>query len=386
MPDVRLLYYCAFAQQNGYARAAHDYCVALHRAGVDLAIRPLYDCDPANLDEQYAELLPLATKEMLNPTHAIVHAMPLEAVKFASAIPSEVTHRICVTTWETDRVPDEIVDSLTESFGRIIVPSHGVQKAFEAGYPLAVVIPHCFDDYLWVPGEDDDDYDDYTFYTVDAHTTRKNLKGLVSAYLTAFEREDSVALRILATHNGSDVSDMVAMVMDVSGIDTENLPAIYVHDPEYLSLHGLVAFHQAGDCYVTASRGEGFGLGPCEARLVGNYLIAPFYDAYYQRRPYNGEAYAVVGRSETPAIAYPEFAWRYVGGKRYPALRETKPNGIDGTQMWLEPHLDDLQYQMIKASDNREHRRDNTLTDRLRDDLSYHAIGATFKQLLEEQA
>ena len=123
-------YYAPFAQRTGFAQAAHDYMLALHRAGVELEIFPLVDCELDDLDDRYDELIPLATEHSGKPpTHKIVHTVPRAVPMFLPAEPQGFV-RMAITTWETTHAPRDIVEGLDRSCDTVIVPSEFCAEAF----------------------------------------------------------------------------------------------------------------------------------------------------------------------------------------------------------------------------------------------------------------
>lgn len=381
---MKVLYYCALAQQNGYARAAEDYCLALHRAGVDIAVRPLYDCDLDNLDDGYEDLRDLATRKLEDPTHVIIHAMPPAAIRFArdTNISDAAARRIAVTTWETDRCPLDITDKLDEYFDAVITPSWMSAMALErAG---AAVLPHCFNPDIWRPlvRSPRNSKDDYVFYTIGANSPRKNLEGLLKVYLTRFRADDPCALAVVC-RDRAGVENLIQSIKDAAYDDGKrDFPLVGVVS-DRLSTATLVELHEHSDCYVSLSRGEAWNLGAFEAAIMGNHVIATQGCGH---RDFLSKEYDLIPSFETPAIAMSTATVKtlQVGGTVLPlqAVTRSRPDGVDGDQFWCEPDLkaagDAMRLAMIERPRAQLERR-----KLLRDTFGYEAIGGEFKKLLE---
>jgi glycosyltransferase involved in cell wall biosynthesis len=385
--NPRVRYYGPFAQHSGYAQAGHDYLMAMHRAGIELDIRPVIDCDTDNLDPRYAELLPLAyaQTELNWPTHVIIHTVPVYAhliLADAGVIPDGIK-KIAMTTWETDKLPVQATESL-RAFDEVWVPCVWNRDTARESDLNAYAIPHCFDSNWWhadgLPAPPPNR--PYTFYTILTWCERKNPIGLLKAYLTGFTAEDNVLLKILTpSHNHGDLDTLIQSL----NLPPEDLPPIVFvgQIPNRLTEHELKLLHWHSDCYVTAARGEGWGLGAFEAALLGRLVIAPNYSGLVDFLGDYTQAYSY-GYQLTPAIVAPLASDNVikVGGLEIRPVQHNTHVGIAADQNWAEPNLVQLRSNMQAAVHH--HRRGSiTYAATLRKRYDYPAVGKLIRDRLE---
>jgi glycosyltransferase involved in cell wall biosynthesis len=393
-----VLYIAPFAKGTGYAQAAHDYMLAMHRAGISLEIQPIIECDLDDLEERYAELIPLVRgtpgHQPRPPTHVIVHTVPAHAYRFVEGLAPDV-YRIALTTWETDQMPREIAGTLDDFFDMVIVPSEFCGRAIDPLLDKIRIVPHCFDDSHWPlgpgggPGGGADDGGPgggpYSFYSILGWSERKNPIGLLKAYLSEFSVADNVVLRLkLSAVNEDDVASLIA----ASGIPRDELPKIdFITD--YFDHEDMVDLHHESSCFVTAARGEGWNLPAFEAALVGNPVISPEWGGQREYlRHYNN--FISIPVQLTPAICPPEPGDRIeVAGVALRALSVKQPTGITARQRWGEPDL----YALGKAMRGCYERPpliSAATRAGMRSDFSrlynYVTIGQTIARLIENNA
>lgn len=402
MSALRVRYFGSFGHRSGYAQATHDYLLALHRAGVDVNIRPIIDTDPSWLPERYAELVPLANRtdngadEPGWPTHIIVHTIPLGLDIFVTdaLTPPTGVKRIALTTWETSRVPDRAVGLVRQHFDQLWVPSTYNADAFMSGgcaEESVKVVPHCFDPDVWWPGGwkptrtahevargvRGATYEPYIFYGILTFCERKNPIGLLKAYLTTFGPQDNVILRIKTPGFNEDEVEQLARGLKLDYLPPVDMVCGHVSEAELRQLH------IDSDCYVTAARAEGWGLGAFEAILMGNPVIAPKYGGL---REFMDDAEGVVKYPYQLTPAYtPETLSNQTITAAGLTIRPVNHNdhlGIRGDQEWAEPDLHALKWNMRAAYDERWGKTDRNMA-RFAERFSYAAVGQLMVKLLE---
>lgn len=336
--------------------------LALHRSGVSMEIVPIIDCDSDHLDTRYAELLPLVTSSPAKQaTHVIVHTVPGHAHRFVDIAPPGA-RRICLTTWETSRMPPELEQQLQTAFDVVLVPSQFCRLVMTRyGHGALTsdrvhVVPHCFDPRHWPAPPENTSTSPYVFYAILGWNERKNPLGLLKAYFAAFSSDDDVLLRIKCAHpNHHDV----AALRSASGV--ADLPMVEFLDGHYDHAQ-LYALHRSSHCFVTTTRGEGFNLPAFEAALVGNPVIAPNWGGHREFLDSYSAAHLTHAET-TPCIS-------------------SVPSDITIRQSWAEPSLRDTMMTMRSLYAGRDDRSSTPSSDRARlEDLyGYAFIGA---QLLE---
>ena len=191
------------------------------------------------------------------------------------------------TVWETDRLPHHWPALLNE-VDQIIVPSQFNAKIFSrAGLdPPIAVVPHIR---VCEPAPADDETiasfrmrygiepGNRVVYCIDAWNQRKAPWTTINTFLRAFTSRDPVTLVFKTSAAGPRsavdptesrtrdlVAELVASVRD---------PAEVVVIAEQISAADLEILHQIGDCYLSMSHGEGFGVGPFDAAAAGNPVV-----------------------------------------------------------------------------------------------------------------
>lgn len=385
--------------RTGYGRACHDYFMALITGGVDLIGQAIIDGDTDDLHPRYAPIIPRIATDIHDwpedVTHCIVHTIPKHAHVFvtgeaADPIPKGVK-RINLTTWETDFLPQEIVDNHNKYFDLTVVPCAWNLEVFKRyGVENVVCIPHAFDPQYWwtdAPTHTRSPGAPYTFYNIGTWSTRKNPINLLTAYFATFGPEDNVLLKILCPDTNQDD---VYQLIQAMGRD-ETAPVEFLggtrnsaneRSGRRLSDDEIRDLHLTSDCYVSLARGEGWGLGAFEAMLVGNMVIATgghshsdFLDDYWNYMP--------VDYNWTPIVLpemIPSFRRFKTGEIDFVVVNALKDLTLHGR--WTEPHIDSCQAWMKMAMAEQPPKRDDH-RKWASDAFSYETVGRMFHRALE---
>lgn len=400
---LRARYYCSYADLSGYGRAARDYLAALYAVdGVELEIAVLGNngCESPEPRYSYLDDLAVPFQQVVgDPDVEIFHSTPrvLEAVdqwcpveyrdandKLARA------RRVALTTWETSILPARYARALL-AFDSVVVPSDFCAEIVDAAIAreipgvarprLASVISHCFDEGLWpaaspqVIDRDDTRPYPYRFYSIGAWGERKNMLGVLRAYLHEFSKRDRVQLMMLIAD--ADFGEIRSLITR-SGLPAEELPELYVPS-HVLTEEQLIDLHATADCFVSATRGEGFGMGLFEAAISGRQIVTPiwggqsdFLDEY-------------IGCQAVPFQLTPCFGAERARGEDGSVTVAIAP-GVDCRQAWADPDLVALGGAMRAAYDG--HINSVIPGDRavLEARFGYKTIGPKFANLLREIA
>lgn len=379
MNSLRVKYICPFATPTGYARAAQDYAMALHVAEVPFQILPILACDTDDLEPRYHSLVQHVEEFIPNPTHVIVHAPPFGAHDAVQddMEPAPGVKRICLTTWETTYLPKEFAENLNKHFDLVIVPCEFNLRVFLAcGVRNVVILPHAFDAHFWKFGEEPVNKP-YTFYNVGGWGERKNPIGLLKAYLTEFTADDHVNLKMLVPwYFEQDVASLKL------AIGLKNLPPVeFIVGRETEA--DLRKLHNTSHCFVTPTRGEGWGLGAFEAALSGNHVISTdwsgvkdFLDPYKNKQLLKYTMTPVV--SPEPKLTEPVV----VGNFRVEPGEHPFLYGYSSKGSWAEPDLAHCKHAMRHAY---EHKigKDIDAAEEIRAKFNLYIVGKQFKNILE---
>ena len=347
---MKLRYLGPFTARTGYARAGHDYLLALvrHIPDLELDIQPTHDFKPEELEDVYKPLLAyVETQGDLNwPDVVLVHSTPFGAERYVTGDlePDATVRKVVMTTWETDRFPERLAKPLRDNFDVVIAPSFWNAYVFSQADLPATYVRHCYDPEEWVAKSynlwrEEDNDPPYTFYWIGAWCERKNPIGALKAYLTEFTPEDNVRFVIKTGSSPMIAQDIAALKRCLNLGDYPPVELVQ----GFLSRKELNQFHFDGDCYVSLHRGEGFGLGAFEAACTGNPIIATGWSGTSEFSQEIFETFFMM----TPAVVpeYTTFETLPDGRVQGRAVRRD-PTGMDGSQNWAEPDLPSAKHLM----------------------------------------
>jgi glycosyltransferase involved in cell wall biosynthesis len=208
---------------------------------------------------------------------------------------------------------------------------------------------------------------------------RKNVLGVLRTYLHEFSREDKTKLVIISQDADFKV---LHSVLARSGIPPAELPGLSIPDRE-LSPEEIIQLHREADCFVSTTRGEGWGLGMFEAMIMQRPVVAPCEGGQINFLDGFDDQWCPTLTQLTPVFAGEgevEVGNGVVSGK----LR--LPNGASARQLWFEPSLAGTANQM-RAVYERHRARDYSCyqanRQELEDRFSAPVVGSLFKGVLE---
>jgi hypothetical protein len=409
---MRIRYFCHYGALTGYGRAARDYLAALERVDeVDLEIAVWGErlTSPEPRYEHLDELAVPYDQVVGIPDVEIYHGQPrfLEALTRANAATwalSPDVKRVALTTWETDQIPDLFADAIAK-YDAVIVPSefcHDVIGSHETTLTVPRIVPHCFDEDFWPAHQPTPAFLDagaaegaepfvdmrpapFRFYSIGAWGERKNNLGIIRAYLHAFTSADPVQLMILCPD--ADLNEVRSLVAR-SGIAPDDMPELYVPQHE-IDEAQLVELHATSDCFVSATRCEGWGLGLFEAAISGRMIISPIWGGQIDFLDDYGGARAVPYHL-TPCFGSERREQVVEAGVTIQVSRVAIPPGVNAKQCWADPDLMELARSMRSVYESREQPLDyDPRKERvaLEQKFGYKTVGplmvCTLKEILE---
>jgi glycosyltransferase involved in cell wall biosynthesis len=171
---------------------------------------------------------------------------------------------------------------------RVIVPSRFNEAVFrDAGLERPIdVVPHVKRPDSDPPPADRIDgfraqhgipREHMVFYSIEAWTARKTPWKTIHAFLGAFTSDDPVTLVIktgpLGPRSGAAASNTPTELLVEELITHFEKPAHVVLINHEISGTEIDLLHHLGDCYLSLTHSEGWGLSPFEAGAVGNPVI-----------------------------------------------------------------------------------------------------------------
>lgn len=270
--------YCGAARDySGYGEANRHDIAALHSAGVDVSVETTKHCLEI---AEFGELGKLVDDLELKPngyTYKILHTTPNMFGQFIE--PGK--YHIGRVFWETDKLPPDfaagaqLCDEIWtgSEFNKQAIIKAGVTKPIHI-IPEAIVSeiePEDFEPFIT-------DVDDtFKFYSIFEWTERKNPKALLEAYLTEFQGDEDVSLTLktyvdnFTPDKKREVEEAVLHIKNT--LNLEKYPRVSLC-LELLNREQMYRFHRTFDCFVSAHRGEGWGIPQMEAMLMGKPIIS----------------------------------------------------------------------------------------------------------------
>jgi glycosyltransferase involved in cell wall biosynthesis len=300
--------YIAYPNASGYGLAGVAYVRALHNAGVPVWWQPWFlggEPQPwtpayglatlalAQAAEGWAALSDLpslisATMRPIDYDTVVVHVVP----EHWPRLMERDKRMLGYTVWETDALPRHW-PSILNAMDAIAVPSHLNGEIFrrDGVYRPVHVVPH-MRGHAWSAEARDaatalrlrlripDDH--FVFYTIGAWDPRKALDDLMATFARTFRAEDRVTLLIKTTstignaslESGNPVEIRVRQIADTLARETRRpRPNFRVIAADDISGRVIDAIHALGDCYVSLTHGEGWGLGAFDAATLGKPVL-----------------------------------------------------------------------------------------------------------------
>lgn len=268
--------YCGPAKDySGYGEANRHDILALTTAGVEVSIELTRHCVEISDFGRLGEMVDKRVNLDRDYGIKLLHTTPNIFGKFIE--PGK--YHIGRVFWETSRLPDsfavgaQMCDEIWtgSEFNAQAIRNAGVTK------PICIV-PESIDIDLpeFLPFETDAD-SLYKFYSIFEWTERKNPKALLEAFWREFEKTEGVALVIKTYVDQFIPEKKLFITQQIEKL--KNLLNLSRYAPVYLSLDlmsrdQIYRFHRSGDCFVSAHRGEGWGIPQMEAMLMGRPIIS----------------------------------------------------------------------------------------------------------------
>ena len=341
--------YVSYYDLGGYFRASKNYMLALINKGVHLTWTPLefgsyndMHWRPFSGNSIGEPDLDRYLNTDIDYDTVVLHLPPKT---YPWWIENEPDKKIVgYTTWETDKIKPFWV-GLLNLVDQLVVPSEWNKRVFESGgvtTPIEVV-PHVIDNKILNASTRAKKFprQEYIFYSINTWSDRKNIPQMINAYLNAFTAQDQTCLVLKTTP------------MDLSGIIRPHILERFVFKSKYLvrqlmkrykapariklitqdiSTSEIINLHNNGDCYVSLTAAEGWGLGAYDAASFGNPVIMTGFGGQVEFLP-NKLAY-LIDYDLVPA----QYAYR---GENF-----------DPRQRWAEPNVEHASKLMRHTYEN----------------------------------
>lgn len=376
----RVRYVGPVFDHSGYGCASRNYVLALDKAGVPLTVEPhCFETNPppVGTPEEREALLRL-TNRREDFDVLIVHLTPDLLPQYVRKYPNK--YIISYTVWETSHIP-ELWAKCCNLAKEVWVPCDWNVAAFtDSGVTVPVrkihhgISPQMFDGVsttdFTVEGVDKSEV--FVFNSVMQWNARKNPEGLLRSYFATFRQEEPVRL-VLKAYVGRGFSPQEeakklreAIQRIKSDMQLQGFPKMNLITSS-LSEEQMRQFYMYGDCYVSLTHGEGFGLTMFEAGLAGKPVIATDKGGNMEYM--------------TPENSYPvPSIWDLVHG-----MSTFNPWYL-GNQQWARPSLVEASRLMRHVFENREEAaaKGALLRERIINEFSWDRVAGQMVNRLKE--
>lgn len=189
--------------------------------------------------------------------------------------------RVLMTMWETDELPTPMSE-LLPNFDVVVVPSEHNREVFAPHHDNVVVVPLGIDTSLWYPRpKKKARKGPFRFMAGGSHWRRKGLDLVLEAFS---QIEGDVELHLKCRE---DIIGGIPVITD---------PRIKLHK-EIMSEEDERNLYWEADCFIAASRGEGWGMMPLQAIAAGIPTILSDTSGHQM---FMHLAYSVVGTTRVP--------------------------------------------------------------------------------------
>lgn len=353
---------------SGYGSWSRTYISMLIDLGYDISIgtdinnkQSAISYDPVRAD--YGITYPkLANRISSSKSNEIViNWLTPDCAAYQSSQEKKGVKKIIMTLWETSNLPEKWIPMLS-LFDEIWLPGPWNKKIFERSffnfmskysgfsklknipiktipYPAEPSIKNKkIDNLLNIPT------DTFNFYAISQWSERKNFQDLIYTYLSTFTSKDNTCL-ILKTHlkdftqedKNFIVNELKVLINSTGLSDIPNI--ILIH--KALSSEEIESLHSYSNCYLSASRGEGLGLGMLESALYNNPVIT---HNFGEQSLYFNDSNLIYEHQLGP-----------VNGRSNPILYKAN-------QQWAYPIYKSFKDKMIEAYSNSEYYKKDAQT------------------------
>jgi glycosyltransferase involved in cell wall biosynthesis len=295
---TRGIKYVSLHEASGYGNAARRYIRGLMKIGMPLTWTPMVPGKAWGLGYQPFlgemaaddDLYPICNRSIEYDT-VILHTVPEYYPLWREREPGK--RIVGYTVWETTCIPNHW-QALLNAVDLLLVPCVWNRDVFrECGVTTPIeVVPHALqekaasaDALPWDVSERD-----FVFYTIGTWTARKAIPDIIRCYLNAFTSRDD-ALLVVKTSDKDFTQNRwmqylrgpwkIAQKIAESYSDPARM--LLITDP--LTEAEIACLHQRGDCFVSLSHSEGWGLGAFDAAGLGKPIVITGFGGHLEFLP-----------------------------------------------------------------------------------------------------
>ncbi len=365
---MNICYLAPCFDYSGYGEANRHFIMALDTAGVEVQVEPVTYCidtaDFGKIGQRCRELV----ENKLEYRIKVLHITPDQYKKHMEPGKYHIGHLF----WETSKLPKAFADGCN-MMDEIWTGSETNAEAIRnSGVNVPVLVfPQPIE--IDRPAQKpytlmDTDPDTFVFYSIFEWSERKNPVALIQAYLQEFTNKENVVL-LIKTYIGNFQPDKMRFIRTelrkLRARFGEGGARILLY-PYLMDRSQIDRLHATGHAYVTAHRGEGWGIPIVEAMLSANPVITTGYNGVNE-------------------YLTPETAWVLPFQMVRVQNMERNSQWYEENQKWADVSVDDLRAAMREVYMKPEHAEAVGLRaqDFVIENFNFAAVGAKLKERLE---
>lgn len=287
---IKGIFYIGQHGTSGYASAARGYLFHYFALGIPITWHPLFFDDSKLTDDDVYNVVikSLIKRKLPSYDMAILHSTPDLWPSFWADHPDKLNNKMVIgyCTWETNRLPAEWVKCINNTVNEVWCPSNYNRESFlDSGVTKEIrVVPHIFlkqelplrkDIHLKDSSGKELNRNVFTFYTIGEMNARKSIEEMLHVYCKTFKKDEPVRF-VVKTHyknyspeNTEFCEKTIKEILDKYPNHAEVVTLL-----ECMSNNEILALHSLGDCYISLTKSEGFGLTIFDAMNYGKPVIA----------------------------------------------------------------------------------------------------------------
>lgn len=281
---------------SGYGEANRHDIGALFEAGVELTTQiPIYTPEQAGYG-RLGELAASLEGRDIGYSIKIIHTTPNVYKQYFE----HGKYHIGRAFWETDKIPLDFAINL-QMVDEIWTSSQfNAQAIKNAGVTIPIyVIPQAIDtsiDQESIHPYISPNRGSYNFYSIFEWTERKNPMALLESYWREFDGVEGVSLTIKTYLVGFTNEKRDAIKQQIKKLkqrlNLNSYAPVYLYT-QLMDRFQIYRFHKTFDCFISAHRGEGWGLPQMEALLLGKPIISTNCGGIHEYLTHGKDSYLV---------------------------------------------------------------------------------------------
>lgn len=357
----------AFSDYSGYGEAARNSLICFDRVGVKVTTETV-SFTPEKPDLGEGQRLSQQYNCISNDYKIKITQLTPNWFKESREVGK---YNIGFLFWETIGVTQEWVDCCN-SMSEIWTCGEIHKKTFrDSGVKVPItVIPQSINlDFEKQEPFQLDFKSNFIFYSIFQWTERKNPRALIETYWETFKDNPDVCLILKVYRSNFSESEREAIREEILFWKKKHPQPFYPRIELFLSgmTHDeVMRLHQTGDCFVSAHRGEGWGMPHMEAMACGKPVISTNFGGIHEWL--DDSVSWLIGYRLVGVFGMEHISW------------------YDSSQKWADIDRNQLAKAMKDAYENKEKTRQmgikaRELTERM---FSFEAVGKIMKDRLDE--